>query len=329
MAQSADPHPRTLVPREIYASLDAYVIGQEKSQKNPGGGRIQPLQAHPRRRRTPPKLRSRSQTSCWSAPPAPAKLCSRKPWPAPSTCPFAICDATSLTESGYVGEDVENILLRLIQAADWDIPACRTGHHLYRRAGQDRSQRGRQPVYHPGRGRRRRAARTPQDNRRLHRQRTAQGGRKHPHQEMLQINTRNILFICGGAFDGLEDMINKRLSIGSSMGFLATGHDRAERKPAESATLEQVTPKTCSSSDSSRSWWAVCPSFPRSSPWTAKRWFACSSNPRTPSSSSTSGSSPSMRLRWNSPTTPWPPPPTAPSLTKPGPACCAISLKTL
>ena len=70
-----------------------------------------------------------------------------------------------------------------------------------------------------------------------------QGGRKHPHQEMLQINTRNILFICGGAFDGLQEIISKRVSSGSSMGFLAQNPERADKNSNGTATLEQVTPE--------------------------------------------------------------------------------------
>jgi ATP-dependent Clp protease ATP-binding subunit ClpX len=70
-----------------------------------------------------------------------------------------------------------------------------------------------------------------------------QGGRKHPHQEMLQINTRNILFICGGAFDGLQEIISKRISSGSSMGFLAQNQERADKNGNSTSTLEQVTPE--------------------------------------------------------------------------------------
>ena len=136
--------------------------------------------------------------------------------------PFAICDATSLTESGYVGEDVENILLRLIQAADWDVSlaehgiiyideldkiACKEG--VNRSITRDVSGEGVQQEFLKiieGC-----VANVP-----------PQGGRKHPHQEFLQIDTRNILFICGGAFDGLEEIVSRRLASGvSRLGFLA------------------------------------------------------------------------------------------------------------
>ncbi|MFA6448007.1 MAG: ATP-dependent Clp protease ATP-binding subunit ClpX [bacterium] len=153
--------------------------------------------------------------------------------------PFAIADATSLTEAGYVGEDVENILLRLIQAADYDIKKASRGivyldevDKIARKTEnpsitRDVSGEGvQQALLKIIEGT---VANVP-----------PQGGRKHPNQDFIQIDTTNILFICGGAFDGLVDIINNRVGR-QIMGFRAEKVDKNERAIGE--TLRMTLPE--------------------------------------------------------------------------------------
>lgn len=210
-----------LVPRDIYANLDIYVVAQDRAKK------FLSVAVYNHFKRiwnevNPTDVELEKANILLVGPTGCGKTLLAETLAHTLDVPFAICDATSLTESGYVGEDVENILLRLIQAADWDVSlaehgiiyideldkiACKEG--VNRSITRDVSGEGVQQEFLKiieGC-----VANVP-----------PQGGRKHPHQEFLQIDTRNILFICGGAFDGLEEIVSRRLASGvSRLGFLA------------------------------------------------------------------------------------------------------------
>ena len=234
------PQKGPLVPREIYSSLDDYVIGQEQAKKTLSVAvynhfkRIWPGTADS-------EVELQKANILLMGPTGSGKTLLAETLARTLDVPFAVCDATSLTESGYVGEDVENILLRLIQAADWDIARAEQGiiyidemDKIARKEGVNRSitrdvsgEGVQQELLKIIEGC---VANVP-----------PQGGRKHPQQEFLQVNTRNILFICGGAFEGLSDIVSKRITTnGSQLGFLGGTRNRTE---GDSSILSQVTPE--------------------------------------------------------------------------------------